>query len=362
MSPALLRAPSLAAALCGAAIVALSASLPYAPALAQALPPAPQLATGPSEKAPFLVQRLDIPEMKGVFGEVESRTVVPARARIGGTVREVKVTEGSEVKKGDEIALVVDDKLTLTLNAAEAKIKELKSQLENATTELDRAQQLQAKGFASQSRVDTAKTQFDVAANQVAAAEADRAVVVQREREGAVLAPADGRVLTVPVTPGSVVLAGDEIARIASGQYYLRLSLPERHAANIHEGGLVRIGQRGISVQTAGDIATAREGRIVKVYPEITGGRVMADVDVAGLGDYFVNERTLVWIEIGRRPVLAVPPEAVTTRHGVDYLRLMTPQGPMDVAVVLGERFAQNGKPRVEVLTGLADGDKVVMP
>ncbi|MDQ0505057.1 efflux RND transporter periplasmic adaptor subunit [Xanthobacter agilis] len=355
--PAPFRAPLLALALCGVTLAG-----PLTPAGAQPVPPAPQVTAGPTERAPFPVRRQDIPEMKGVFGEVESRTVVPARARIGGTVHEVKVTEGSEVRKGDEIALVVDDKLALTLNAADAKIKELNSQLENARTELDRAQQLLAKGFASQSRVDTAKTQFDVAANQVAAAEADRAVVVQREREGTVLAPADGRVLTVPVTPGSVVLAGDEIARIASGQYYLRLSLPERHAADIREGGLVRIGARGISPDKAGGLATARDGRIVKVYPEITGGRVMADVDVAGLGDYFVNERTLVWIEISRRAVLAVPPEAVTTRHGVDYVRLITPQGPLDVAVVLGERFADGGKARVEVLTGLADGDKVVMP
>ncbi len=364
MSPVLLRAPALAAALRGVLLAAGLAGA-AAPAAAQPdpLPPAaPRISAGTPEKAPFPVHRQDIPEMKAVFGEVESRTVVPARARLGGTVREVKVSEGSEVKKGDEVALVVDDKLTLTLNAADAKIKELNSQLENARTELDRAQQLQAKGFASQSRVDTARTQFDVAANQVAAAEADRAVVLQREREGAVLAPADGRVLTVPVTPGSVVLAGDEIARIASGQYYLRLSLPERHAADIREGGRVRIGARGISPERAGDLATAREGRIVKVYPEITGGRVMADVDVAGLGDYFVNERTLVWIEIGRRPVLAVPPEAVATRHGVDYVRLMTPRGPADMAVVLGERFAENGKPRVEVLTGLADGDTVVLP
>ena len=337
-------------------------SIPLLAARAEGPPAAPLITPATAERAPFLVRRQAIPEMKGVFGEVESRTVVPARARIGGTVREVKVTEGSEVKKGDEVGLVVDDKIALSLNAADARVNQLNSQLENARTELDRAQQLFTRGVASQSRVDTAKTQFDVAAGQLAAAEADRAVVVERAREGAVLAPADGRVLTVPVTPGSVVLAGDEIARVASGQYYLRLSLPERHAADIREGGTVRIGSRGITPQSAGGLATAREGRIVKVYPEITGGRVVADVDVEGLGDYFVNERTLVWIEIGRREVLAVPPQAVATRHGVDYVRILTERGPLDVAVVLGERFAAQGAPRVEVLTGLADGDKVVLP
>ncbi|MFG1345790.1 efflux RND transporter periplasmic adaptor subunit [Xanthobacter autotrophicus DSM 431] len=310
----------------------------------------------------FTVRRQEVPDLKAVFGEVESRTVVPARARIGGTVRQVGVSEGSQVKEGQEIALVVDDKLALGLNAADARIKELSSQLENARTELDRAQQLLAKGVASQSRVDTAKTQFDVATNQVTAAQADRAVVLQRAREGAVLAPADGRVLTVPVTPGSVVLAGDEIARIASGPYYLRLSLPERYAATVREGGTVRIGQRGITQEAAGSPGTARPGRIVKVYPEISGGRVIADVEVDGLGDYFVNERTLVWVEIGRRPVLAVPPALVATRHGIDYVRVVTPRGPVDVPVVLGDRLAADGVERIEVLTGLRDGDALAAP
>ncbi|MBN8914598.1 MAG: efflux RND transporter periplasmic adaptor subunit, partial [Rhizobiales bacterium] len=269
------------------------------------------------------------------------------------------VSEGDSVREGDEIALVVDDKNALNLNAADAKLKELQSQLDNAKLELDRAQQLLARGAASQARLDTAKTQFDVATNQVTASEADRAVILQRAREGAVLAPADGRVLTVPVTPGSVVLAGDEIARVASGPYSLRLSLPERHAASIREGGTVRIGERGISQDKAGTPATARPGRIVKVYPEISAGRVMADVEVDGLGSYFVNERTLVWVEIGRRSVLAVPAALIRTQHGIDYVTLATAGGPLDVPVILGERFAGDDGERVEILTGLKDGDVI---
>ena len=112
-------------------------------------------ATQTARAADFTVRSVEVPELKGVFGEVKSRTVVPARARIGGTVRAVSVSEGDSVKEGDEIALVVDDKNALTLNAADAKIKELKSQLENARTELDRAQQLLARGVASQARLDT---------------------------------------------------------------------------------------------------------------------------------------------------------------------------------------------------------------
>ncbi|MEP9355451.1 efflux RND transporter periplasmic adaptor subunit [Xanthobacter sp. KR7-65] len=316
----------------------------------------------PAGAGEFIVRSQTVPEMKAVFAEVASHQVVPARARIGGTIRDVTVTEGSQVKEGEIIALVVDDKLALELNSADAKIRELGSQLTNAGTELDRAQQLLARGVASQSRVDTARTQYDVAMNQVKAAEADKSVIAQRAREGAVLAPATGRVLTVPVTAGAVVLAGDEVARIASGQYYLRLSLPERHAAEIKEGATVLIGQRGISAKAAGDMKTARPGQVVKVYPEISSGRVTADVDVSGLGDYFVNERTLVFIPVARREVLAVPPEAVTTRHGIDYVRVAGASGSQEVAVILGETFPDSAGPRIEILTGLRDGDKILLP
>jgi len=77
--------------------------------------------------------------MKAVFGEVESRTVVPARARISGTIGEIGISEGSGVKEGEVIALVVDDKIALQLAAAEARVKALQSQLANARLAVDRA-------------------------------------------------------------------------------------------------------------------------------------------------------------------------------------------------------------------------------
>ena len=72
--------------------------------------------------------------------------------------------------------------------------------------------------------------------NQIVAAQAERAVLVQQQTEGKVLAPAPGRVLSVPVTKGSVIMPGETVARIAGGGYFLRLSLPERHAAQIKAG------------------------------------------------------------------------------------------------------------------------------
>ena len=241
------------------------------------------------------------------------------------------------------------------------RLKELDAEIQNASTELARGKSLFASGTIAKSRLDTLQTRVDVLANQLAAAQSERAVIVQQGAEGDVLAPASGRVLSVPVTGGSVVLPGETIARIAGGGYFLRLSLPERHAAQINQGDDVFVGSRGVGSATV-TFEKARKGKLVKVYPEIEGGRVLADVEVDGLGDFFAGERTLVWIPVDQRTAISVPPAAISTRYGIDYVSLVSAAGPMDVAVVTGESFETGNGPRVEILSGLRDGDRVVTP
>jgi RND family efflux transporter MFP subunit len=313
-----------------------------------------------AQAAEFLVQPVTVTVMKSVFGQVRSRDILPARARIGGTIVEIAVEEGDEVKAGDVIATVVDPKLALQLDALDARIKAVSAQLDNARTNLSRAEELFSRGTIAKSRLDELRTQADVLANDMNAVRAERSVIVQQSEEGAVEAPASGRILRVPVSQGSVILPGETVASIAGGGYFLRLSLPERHAGGISEGDPVIVGQRGlVPDETA---ATSLKGRVAKVYPEIEDGRVLADVEVEGLGDFFVGERTLVSIPIGSREVLAVPPEAIVTRHGLDYVAILQDAAPVEVAVIPGESFATDSGPRTEVLTGLNAGDRVVLP
>ena len=122
------------------------------------------------------------------------------------------------------------------------------------------------------------------------------------------------------------------------------------------------VGERVLAAPGEAGVLATRQGRLAKVYPEIAEGRVEADVEVDGLGDYFVGERTLVWIPVGRRQAITLPAAAVTTRHGVDTVRIATPAGEVEVAVVLGETLAGADGRRVEILTGIRDGDRIVLP
>ncbi len=191
------------------------------------------LAGNAAAAAEFTVTPIEIEELKAVFGEVRSRHLVPARTRIGGTIAEITVTEGTEVTKGEVIARIVDPKIALQIDAADSEIKAITSQLENAKVDLDRTQRLFDTGATTKARLDQAQTQVDVLTNQLAAAKSKRDVLDQQAAEGDTVAPENGRVITVPVTLGSVVLPGDSIATVAGGGYFLRLSLPERHATEI---------------------------------------------------------------------------------------------------------------------------------
>ncbi len=66
----------------------------------------------------------------------------------------------------------------------------------------------------------------------------------------------------------------------------------------------------------------AKFGTIKLVYPQIEDGRVVADAQVKGLGDYFVGERIRVWVSGGERKSFIVPASFIVTRFGIDYARV----------------------------------------
>jgi RND family efflux transporter MFP subunit len=308
----------------------------------------------------FTVEHQQIDDFKSVYARVESKDRVEARVRTGGTVAELKVDEGAHVEPGEVLAVVVDPKIALQIEALDARIAALQSRLETATSDYERAQQLSERGVIPQSRLDQLKTAFDSATNDLKAAQADRSVVERQSEEGQVLSPAAGRVLSVSVTQGSVMMAGESVATIAANEYLLRLEVPERHARFMKKGDPVRIGARGLN----GGQEIVGEGRIAQVYPELQGGRVVADAEAPGLGDYFVGERALVWISVGKRETIVIPSGYLFRRHGLNYVKIAQPDdAPLDVVVQPGLPVAQNDAPSgVEILSGLKSGDRLLRP
>jgi RND family efflux transporter MFP subunit len=310
------------------------------------------VAAGPATAEELPLAPVEVVETKALFGQIESRFVVPARSRIGGTVTALDVTEGDRVEAGQVIAVILDEKLELQLSAAEARLAAARSELANAETEVQRSESLLERGSTTAQAVDRVRTQVTVARNAVAELESGRSVILQQMSEGSVIAPAAGRVLAIPTRLGAVVLPGEPVAAIAAGNVFLRLSIPERHAEGLEVGAAVVIGE--------GD--ALREGVIEKVYPLIEGGRVTADVAVDGLSDAFIGQRILVRVPVGTRAALAVPPAAVRRSAGLDLVEIAAEGGPRTVPVVPGATVLTPEGPMVEILSGLRSGDTVILP
>jgi RND family efflux transporter MFP subunit len=288
---------------------------------------------------------------KAVYGTVEAKDRIPARARIGGVLVELSVAEGDAVTAGQALARIVDDKLEFQLAALAAQKEALAAQLGNAGADLKRGEELLKNGVITTQRVDALRTQVDVLKGQIAAVEAQAAVVAQQAREGVVLAPVAGRVLDVPLTKGAVVMPGESVSVVAGGGTYLRIAVPERHAAALEAGARIVIAGGGAD----------REGTLARIYPLIEGGRVVADVEIAGLPDAFVGARMLVRLPVGERAALLVPKADVVTRAGLDFIGVQGSEGPALRAIVPGGAHVVGGVEMVEVISGLVAGD-VILP
>lgn len=294
---------------------------------------------------------VEVTNWKAVFGRIEARDQIPARSRLGGTLVDVSVVEGSKVTAGQVIGRVVDEKLALQLTAVDASLQSLQSQLTNAEAELARGENLLERGVTTVQRLDALRTEVDVIRGRIGATEADRNVLVQREAEGDVVAPIEGTVLSVPVTAGSVVMPGEVISEIGGGGFFLRLAVPERHAAFLKEGDSIRI-------EGSGD---EQDGRLAKIYPQIQNGRVVADVEVPDLQTDFVDARVLIRLPVAVSEVVVVPADAVSSRMGLDFVTIAGPDGaPSPRTVVIGATHDIEGETVVEILSGLRGGEVLV--
>ena len=298
-----------------------------------------------AENAPLTLTQ--VTEWKAVYGQIETRDRIPARARLGGTLVDLSVAAGDLVAAGQPLGQIVDDKLGFQISAMDAQLAALGAQLDNAKAELLRGEDLLKKGVTTAQRLDALRTQVDVVSGQISAAKAQRNVLEQQGAEGTVLAPLAGRVLDVPVAAGGVVMPGEPIATIGGGGFFLRIAVPERHAGNLTAGA-------PIEIETAEGIS---KGILARIYPLIENGRVIADVEVKDLSETFVDARVLVRLPISTRGAIVVPLAAVKTVSGLDYVETVGSDGPIARAVVLGQHHTVDGAELVEVLTGLQVGD-----
>ena len=308
--------------------------------------PAPRPAQG--EK--LTVRQSEVPQLKPLAAEIATRDQAEALARIPGTLVELSVREGDQVAKGQVIGRVVDSRLGYETGAYEAQAAAASAQAEAARAELSRIDYLYKRGVYAKARLDQAQAAARSADAQVRAARAQRSASAAVAGQGMILAPTSGRVLRADVPQGSVVAPGMSVATITAGPPLLRVEVPDSLARQLRKGA-------SVTIQDEGEL-NGRRGTVVQLYPAVYGGRVRADVEVAGLPTDLVGRRVSALVDIGTHPGIVVPRRFVSTRFGIDYVDLVAKDG--SAASVPVQTAPASDPALVEILSGVAAGDVLV--
>ncbi len=294
------------------------------------------------------VQAQTVADLKPVPATLTTRDMAEARARISGVLVSLSVKEGDMVRQGQVIGRVKDDRLALQTGAFDAQVSAAVAEAARANADLSRTRDLFSHGVYAQARLDQVEAQAKAANANLAAARAQRGASAELGAQGAILAPAAGRVLTADVPVGSVVMPGQTLAKVTAGPMVVRVELPEGQARALKVGDVVQLASEDLR-------GVAAQGTITQVYPSVTGGQVTADVSARGLPQDLIGQRVRAQIKVGSRSALIVPRRYIVTRFGVDYARLVRADNTVSETPV--QTTAGPTVDTVEVLSGLRAGD-----
>lgn len=356
---------------------------------------------GPVVELESLVRR-DLVQTVVGSGHVESPNRVDIASQITATVARVPVQEGMAVRAGEVLVALSDADLQaaarqgeLAVVQARARMRQLRdvqsplaaqalrqaeAQLESARAGLRRSQALVQQGFIGQAALDdaakaveladaqrtTARVQLDstraagsdfaLAAGAVVEAQAAADVARARAAFALIRAPRDGLLISRHVEAGDVVQPGKVLMTLSpSGAVQLVLDVDEKNLR------LIALGQ---TAQVSAD-AFAQErfaATVAYINPGVNAqtGAVEVKLTVDHAPAYLRQDMTVsIDIEVARRPQALVLSSA--SIHGLDsgvpWCWVYAHGQAHRVALTVGSRSAG----LVEVLSGLAEGDRVIL-
>lgn len=266
------------------------------------------------------------------------------QADLNSTVTErierINFADGQYVPRGAVIATLVRAQQGANLNESQARLRE-------AQLQLDRLKQLQAQGFATKARVDEQQASVDVARAQSQLANAQIADRVIR-------APFSGYLSLRRVSPGTVVSAGTTIATIVDhSAIKLDFTVPETFLPALKPG-------LEISATAAAFPGEQFRGKIASIDPLVDPvSRAATARAILPNPDLRLRPGMLMTVDIRSpaRDSLTVPELAVI---GEGQSAFVWKVAPDDTASRVEVRAGSRREGRVEILSGLAEGDRVV--
>ncbi|WP_066798939.1 efflux RND transporter periplasmic adaptor subunit [Sphingomonas soli] len=272
-------------------------------------------------------------------GTARANEQVTLAAPVTERITRLNFDDGAFVQRGQVIAVLAAGQENAQLAEAGARAREARQQLE-------RLEQLKARGFATTSAVDAQTALAGQASAQAAQA---RASIGDR----VIRAPFSGWVSLRNISAGAVVSAGTEIAQISDiSRIKLDFAVPETLLARVQPG-------QAISARAAAYPDQPFRGTIATIDPVLSADTRAATVRaILANGDRRLKPGMLltVSIESASRDSLAVPELAVVEEGEESFVYLLDGEKVKRTRVKPGIR--QGGM--VEILEGLSSGQRIV--
>jgi membrane fusion protein, multidrug efflux system len=285
----------------------------------------------------------DVPiEVRGL-GTVQGFNSVLIRTRVDGTLMQVPVAEGQEVKPGDLIAVIDPRPYKAALDQAMAKKQQDEAQQANARRDLARTSSLIKHDFASHQQMDTQQAQVDQLTAQIAGDQAATEAAQLNLSFCYITSPIPGRVGLRQMDPGNIVHASDSGGILSITQDHpitVLFTLPEQVLPEIMRA--VHAGEKLSVYAWSGDEKTQLDAGTLltpdNAIDQSTGTiklkAIFANPQDALWPGQFVEARLLLRTE---RNVLTLPNEAV--QHGPDglYVYVVRPDSTVEREAVEAE-------------------------
>ena len=304
-------------------------------------------------------------------GYVVARTKASVSAKVPGRLAYLGVSEGSVVRRGAVIARLENDDYRAAVSAAEARMKQLEIERDQAGRDLERVQKLHGQRVLSDAELESQSARLRSLGAQVDAAHADLELARANYENTIVLSPFDGTVLRKDAEVGEFVApstAGGGLTRTAIATMAdlrtleVEVDVNEAYIAQIENG-------QGCRITLDAYPDTSFAGRVRQVVP--TADRQKATVQVKVT---ILDRDPRILPEMGAK-VEFVRRGAAAATAGVTPLRVLIPRaaivqgsdGARVWVVANGRATARTVQPglergdQVEIRGGLTGGEQVVL-
>ncbi|HLJ00580.1 MAG TPA: efflux RND transporter periplasmic adaptor subunit [Bradyrhizobium sp.] len=318
----------------------------------------------PMSIVPEVVGKGDIGVNINALGTVTSLATVSVRTQISGYLMKVDFKEGDEVKKGDLLAEIDSRPYEATLAQAKGQLARDEAMLRGAQVDLTRYQ-----GLAAQNAVphQTLDTQIALVAQDQGTVEADRASVKSAEvnlQYCRIVSPLDGRVGLRQIDQGNYVTPGDANGLVVITQLQpisVLFTVPEDHlpaiAKRIQSGATLpatALDRTGATKIADGSLQTF-DSQIDPTTGTIKLRAQFSNQDRSLYPNQFVNIRLLLDTH---KDVTTISTAGIQRGVPGTFVYLVNDDSTVSVRPV---KLGVTDGDRVEVLSGLAPGERIVI-